>query len=117
MGDRLSTVLAALVALVGVGVLLLGLSVFFEAWQANRAFAGMGLESLPDEYASEEPIWLDETRSQESGVRSQEEAAARASEVPPGLPSPPPPLPDAGEGRPTQSPEDSSVAENPQVST
>lgn len=60
MGDRLSALLAGLAVLVGVVVAGAGLSVFVEAWQVGRAWAGSGeahrIEAHP---AGDAPLWID----------------------------------------------------------
>jgi sortase (surface protein transpeptidase) len=59
MPDRLSRLVAALAVLFGVGTVVVGATVFYDAWQANQAWAGSG--SMQQAHlADEQPIWLDE---------------------------------------------------------
>jgi sortase A len=60
MTDRLSRLVAALAVLFGLGTVVVGATVFYDAWQANQAWAGSG--SMPQGHLSDEqPIWLDES--------------------------------------------------------
>jgi hypothetical protein len=59
VSSRLSRLITGMVVAMGIGAVLVGLSVFVHAWQASRAFAGSG----DDQHAripAEAPIWLDE---------------------------------------------------------
>jgi hypothetical protein len=60
VGDGFPKLLAGLAAVVGVAAVLIGLSVFVEAWQASRAWAGSDEARLADAPV-QEPIWLDES--------------------------------------------------------
>ena len=59
MADRLPKLLAALAVLTGFGGLLLGLSIFVEAWQASQAWAGSGHSVQADLPSDQSPVWLD----------------------------------------------------------
>jgi hypothetical protein len=59
LSSRLSRLLNGLAVTAGVGAVLVGLSVFVEAWQASRAWAGSG-EAQHAELPADPPLWLDD---------------------------------------------------------
>jgi hypothetical protein len=94
VGDRLSKLLAGLAVGVGGAAVLVGLSVFVEAWQTSRAWAGSA-EAQHAGLPVEEPIWLDELPA-----RADPTAEPSLQAAPTGLPRGPsiptalqPPLP------------------------
>jgi hypothetical protein len=58
VGERLPKLIAALTVALGVAAVLAGASVFVEAWQASRAWAGSS-EARHAAVPSEAPVWLD----------------------------------------------------------
>jgi sortase (surface protein transpeptidase) len=58
MPDRFSRLVAALAVLFGVGTVLVGATVFYDAWQAHQAWAGSGVAQQAN-LSDEQPIWLD----------------------------------------------------------
>ena len=67
MSSRLSRLLTGLLVAAGVGAVLVGLSVFGEAWQASRAWAGSG-EAQHAGLPADAPLWLDDMPSPVAGA-------------------------------------------------
>ncbi len=88
MSSRLSRLLTGLMVAAGVGAVLVGLSVFGEAWQASRAWAGSG-EAQHAGLPADAPLWLDDMPSPVAGA----------------APAALPPLPSSSPARHGQSPD------------
>ena len=81
MGDRLPKLVAALAVALGVTAVLAGASVFVEAWQTSRAWAGTA-EAQHAAVPGEEPIWLDGPAPVASSLPSALPASAAPQHAP-----------------------------------